>query len=126
MGKSIFILGITLVVAAFLLMDWLIPLYPRVTAANVRRINVKMTLKDVEAILGNHRYPLPSGEGITPYVWVSRSGCAYVAISDDTGLVLFVDDFYEPGDSRFQHYTRVYGYPPTPSLPVRIRSWLGW
>jgi len=84
-----------------------------------------MTLREVEAILGEPHQMGISGGGASSRVWVRRSGCAWVTFDDRSGGVIHAS-FYDASDPAMPGIVELFGYPSEPSLLDRLRSLLGW
>jgi hypothetical protein len=90
---------------------------PGVTEANLRRIRPGMTLKEVEAILGEDWWPI-SGSGNLEYqtfrgLWPGRDGLAYVSLCGAVGSPTVV-------------YSTTFERTKTSGPLARLRAWLGW
>ena len=83
-----------------------------------------MTLREVEAILGDTHQMGKSSQGFSSRVWVRRSGCAWVTFDRSGGL--FHAEFCDASDPAMARVIEVFGRPSDPSLFDRLRALLGW
>jgi hypothetical protein len=120
MSGRVYLLGVGLALVALALAftDWALSLGPGLTAANVRRIRPRMTMKEVEAILG--RCSTDSSGGRPSWrsvrMWEGRLGRGYICFGPDDRVMEEV-----AGEPVIIRPNR-----GGPQLLARLRAWLGW